>query len=313
MVYTTAIAPWARLMRPLIPALWLAGASCALANPGQPAADLQAHYSFLQGRLGHNSFHRPLVLDSTETPERLQGDIYAVLDHPFATVSQALTEVEPWCDILILHLNVKSCRAAGHPAAPTLLVGLGRKNDEPPEQAFPVNFAFRVNTAQADYAQILLHADTGPLGSRNYQIALEAGPLEAGRTFIHLSYSYDYGLAARLALKGYLATLGSGKVGFSVVDRGPDGAAVLVDGVRGIAERNTMRYYLAVEAYLGALAVPPADRLEKRLHDWFAATERYRLQLHELDLGEYLAMKRKEVRQSQSGPDQARPAGAAAN
>ena len=102
-------------------------------------------------------------------------------------------------------------------------------------------------------------------------------------------------------MNGYLATVGSGKVGFSVIDRKPDGAAVLIDGVRGVVERNTMRYYLAIEAYLGSLAVPPADQLEKRLRDWFAATERFSLQLHELDEDEYLTMKRKEVRRQQSG------------
>ena len=51
----------------------------------------------------------------------------------------------------------------------------------------------------------VLLASTGPMGTRNYQIALEAVPLPAGRTFIHLSYSYEPGLAGRLALKGYLA------------------------------------------------------------------------------------------------------------
>jgi hypothetical protein len=35
--------------------------------------------------------------------------------------------------------------------------------------------------------------------------------------------------------------------------------------------------------------------VEKRLHDWFTATERYALQLHEMSEAEYLDMKRKEV------------------
>ena len=102
-------------------------------------------------------------------------------------------------------------------------------------------------------------------------------------------------------MKAYLATLGSAKVGFSVAGRRPDGGTIMVDGVRGVAERNTMRYYLAVEAYLGSQSVPPTDQLEKRLHDWFAATERFTLQLHELNEDEYLAMKRKEVFRQQAG------------
>jgi hypothetical protein len=73
--------------------------------------------------------------------------------------------------------------------------------------------------------------------------------------------------------------------------------------VRGGVERNTMRYYLAIEAYLGSLAVPPADRLEQRLHGWFAATERFSRQLHEIDESAYLEMKRQEVRRQQTGAE----------
>jgi hypothetical protein len=59
-------------------------------------------------------------------------------------------------------------------------------------------------------------------------------------------------------------------------------------------ERNTMRYYLAIESFLGALSAPPQKRFEKRLHDWFAASERYPRQLHELEQTQYLDMKRNE-------------------
>jgi hypothetical protein len=68
-----------------------------------------------------------------------------------------------------------------------------------------------------------------------------------------------------------------------------------------VVERNTMRYYLAIEAFLGALAAPPQARFEKRLRDWFAAAERYPRQLHEMEQGEYLDMKRKERLRQQAG------------
>jgi hypothetical protein len=106
-------------------------------------------------------------------------------------------------------------------------------------------------------------------------------------------------LLAKAALQIYLSTFGSDKVGFTVIGRTPDGQPIHVDDVRGAVERNTMRYYLAVEAYLGALSAPPAQQIEKRLANWFAATERYPLQLHELEQGEYFDMKRKEYRRQQ--------------
>ncbi len=71
--------------------------------------------------------------------------------------------------------------------------------------------------------------------------------------------------------------------------------------MRGLVERNTMRYYLAIEAYLGALSMPPAARLEKRLRDWFASIESYPRQLHEMDENQYLKMKRREFLRQQDG------------
>ena len=136
---------------------------------------------------------------------------------------------------------------------------------------------------------------TEVLPDRNYRVLLEAVPLDEQRSFIHLSYAYSYGVAARLAMQAYLATLGSAKVGFTVVDRRADGQPVHVGGVRGAVERNTMRYSLAIEAYLGSYTAPPGQQLEMRLRDWFASTERYALQLHEIDQNEYLQMKRREV------------------
>jgi hypothetical protein len=49
--------------------------------------------------------------------------------------------------------------------------------------------------------------------------------------------------------------------------------------MRGAIERNAMRYYLAIEAYLGALSVPTRQQADRRLMDWFDASERYPLQL----------------------------------
>jgi hypothetical protein len=92
----------------------------------------------------------------------------------------------------------------------------------------------------------------------------------------------------------YLGTAGADKVGFTVVGKQPDGAPKYVGGMRGVAERNTMRYYLAIESHLGALSSPPQARIEKSLRDWFAATQRYPRQLREMEQAEYLSMKRRE-------------------
>jgi hypothetical protein len=279
-------------------ALWFVAATLAQA---QDAAALRGKHDALRERLANNPFQRPIVLESTQNSGDLRGEVYAVVEQPFAVVGPALQGMDHWCDLLILHLNVKNCSAAGKPPAEVLSLVVGRKFDQPLDDGYKVDFAYSTPAANADYLRVQMAAETGPLSTRNYRLTLEVTPLDEKRSFLHMSYAYAYGTAARLAMQTYLATAGRDKVGFSVVAKGDDGKPVYVDGVRGVLERNTMRYYLAIETYLGALAAPPAEQPEKRLRDWFAATERHGRQLHEIDRDEYLAMKRNELQRQKAG------------
>ena len=260
----------------------------------QDAATLKARHAALTGQLADNPFKRPLVLESVEASGELKGEVYAVIERPFATISQSLASAEQWCDVLILHLNVKHCKAS-KATPPILSVSLGRKFDQALEEAYKADFVYKTGAADPDYLNVQMTAASGPLGTRNYRLGLEAVPLDAQRSFIHMSYAYGYGTAARLAMSAYLGTVGSDKVGFSSA---ADGKAGLVGGVRGVVERNTMRYYLAIESYLGA---PGPNQVEQRLASWFDATERHAQQLHEMERAEYLEMKKKEVRRQREG------------
>ena len=275
--------------------LFLAALSFIPGARGQDADALHARRSALHERLADNQFGRPLVLESTLTEGTVKGDIYAIVAQPYPVVGHALRGMDHWCDILILHVNVKNCRASGSGPGSILSVAVGRKFDQPLAAAYQLDFAYRVAAIGPDYLEVLLDADAGPLGTSAYRMVLEAAPLDAKSSFVHMSYAYTYGTAARVAMRVYLATLGRDKVGFSIVGRKPDGTPVYLGDMRGVIERNTMRYYLAIEAYLGAHAVPAAQRPEKRLRDWFAAVERYPRQLHDMELGDYLSMKRKEL------------------
>jgi hypothetical protein len=275
--------------------LVLTGLLAVAPAQAQNAPALKARHAALRDQLASNMFQRPLVLESSQTSGALQGDIYAQLAQPFTLVGPALREIDRWCDILILHLNVKHCQTAKAKEGDTLNLSVGRKFDQPVADAYKLVFGYTVAKSAPDYLQLVLDAPEGPLGTNNYRIVLEVVALDAQRSFLHLSYSYSYGVAARLAMQGYLATVGRDKVGFSVVGKQPDGQPSYIGGTRGVVERNTMRYYLAIESYLGALGLPTADQPEKRLSDWFAGVERYPLQLHEMERAEYLAMKRKEI------------------
>ena len=264
-----------------------------------PGAALRAAYDELQPKLRSNPFGRPLHLDSRENSSDLKGDIHAAVDHPYTLVATSLNQAGVWCEILILHLNTKFCEAKNNGGRETLAVSIGKKYDQPLEKTFQVRFNFRVMSATDDYFSVVLNSATGPYGTKNYRILLEAVPLAGGKTFIRLSYSYGFGLTARLAMQTYLGTIGSAKVGFTETGSKTGGEPEYVGGVRGMIERNTMRYFLAIESYLNSLSVPADARVEKRLNDWFVAIERYPRQLHEMEREDYLAMKRKEIQRQQ--------------
>ncbi|MGB9129262.1 MAG: hypothetical protein WCB97_06410 [Thiobacillus sp.] len=276
-----------------------AGPALASVPDAQSAASLHAQYASLGERLVHNPFRRALSLDSSESSSELKGDIHALVDYPFSTVSAALNSPDHWCDVLILHINTKYCRATTDQTGTVLTVNIGRKTPQPIKDAYPIAFSYRVAAATANYLEIHLNAPEGPLSTRNYRIQLKAVPVGNGRTFLQLSYSYDFGLAGRLAMQTYLATLGSGKVGFTQTSKQSGGQPEHIGGMRGVVERNTMRYYLAIEAYLGALASPKPLQFQKRLHSWFSATEQYPRQLREVDRTAYIDMKRGEYLRQQ--------------
>ncbi len=276
------------------------GLAAALA-PASSVADaggLRAQYRQLGDELRTNGFGRPLHIVSAEQQDRFAGVVHAVLDHPFATVSAALRSPAGWCDILILPFNTKYCHAVDGAAGSTLLVRIGRRFDQPVEQAYRLRFDFREVAARDDYFESRLQAHEGPVGTRDYRISVSAVPIEGGRTFLRLDYSYGVGFAGRLAMQLYLATAGADKTGFTVVGRGPDGQPQQIGGVLGAVERNAMRYYLAIDAYLDSLAAPPARQVDRRIRGWYAATQRYP-QLREMDIATYAAMKRQEVERQQ--------------
>ena len=266
-----------------------------------PAADasasaLVAKHGNLAGALANNIYGRPLQLESTEAGNLVSGNAYAVLDAPFATVGTTFRNPNTWCDVMILHINTKYCRAVPGSKPVALKVHVGKKTPQSLQESSSLEFVMRQVSATDNLLVVQLNAEKGPLGTSNYRIELQAIPIEGNKTFMHLRYAYEYGMAGKLAMQGYLATGGRGKVGFSTTTPVAVNAKLAyVGGARGAVERNTMRYYLAIDAYLQTLSQPPAAQVNARLDKWFDATEQYPQQLRETDKTSYLAMKKNEI------------------
>ena len=78
-------------------------------------------------QLSNNQIQKPLYLDSSESPDGVTGNVYALIDYAFATVAAALNSPDDWCEILILHTNTKYCRASKGPSARAITASCSRQ------------------------------------------------------------------------------------------------------------------------------------------------------------------------------------------
>ena len=252
----------------------LAGMSLAQA---QDAAALQARHAALREQLASNQFQRPLYLRVDRECRRAQRRHLCADEQPYAVVGPALQGMDHWCDILILHLNVKSCRASTPKAGDTHKPEHRRKFDQPLADAYPVEFLYEVVAARPDYLQVTLERRKRAAGHQPLPHRARSGAqLDARRSFLHLSYSYAYGTAARVAMQGYLATIGRDKVGFSVVGQQSQRSSPSTSAARAAWSSATRCATTWRSKPTSARCRRRRqEQLEKRLSDWYAGVERY--------------------------------------
>lgn len=268
---------------------------CAVLLAGLPAlaqvpeaAELRQQHQQLATALAASEFGRPLLLESSESSHRAEGRVLAVLEVPMSQVL-ALASAARWCEVLMLHQTTRRCQVLSQGREIELEMssrpqGLG--------VGLAIRLQFQIEHKDPGYLSVRLSAKQGPLGSHDYDISLEATALPSGASFLRFGYRYDFGWMARLAMQTYLSTRGSQKIGFSL-ESVPGQAPQPVRGMRGVIERNTVRYFLALDTVLNTLELP-ADRMESRLQAWYDATARHPRQLYELSREDYLALKRRQ-------------------
>lgn len=256
-----------------------------------PAAALQARRIELLPQLRASVFREPLTLSSREGSDQVEGDVHGEVAYPFADVASTFTSASAVCELLFLHLNVRACRPSRIAGGEGLVLTVGPKRAQASGMRYSLDYALRIEASTPTYLKVTLTAAKGPLSTRDYRIVFEAVPIDAGHSFVHLGYTYSYGTLARIAMSAYLATAGRSKIGFTVQGRDDEGRPQYVKGERAALERNVIRYFLALLAHRSVKTGSAQEQMEARLRAWFALTERYAAQLHELELGEYLQEK----------------------
>jgi len=219
----------------------------------------------------------------------LNGDlsrvaISALVPVTFTELANFYRDDSQWCQAFFANVYVKSCYKNQRS-----LRLFYNNNDRYQDLEAAFRFDYRIETQQLDPTRlyISLIAASGPLGSFDYQLNIEAQAANAGNSFIRLVYQARYGWLARSAVYVYLKTLGGGKVGFSHdQDNKP------VEGLRGVLERNAMRYLLALSAYFtNHESGKPYTVTLKNWHDY---AQVFQDELQEIDWNAYQSLKTKE-------------------
>ena len=232
----------------------------------------------------------PFFIESSTDKNASIVDVYGTMEYPFQSVQSEFLVPTNWCKILLPHINVRACTYKKVNA--TWLLNSYNVNEfaEPLEDAYQMKFEYLVSELQQKYFHILLNAPDGPFHTKDHRLELEAIPLDQGRTFIHLRYSFGYSAWVYLVVKLF----GGGKTGFTVVGTDSDGNPVYVEGLRGEVERTVVCYYLAILAYMDTLNDPAEQRFEKRISRWYDFASRYKKQLIEMGKETYFTSKRQD-------------------
>jgi hypothetical protein len=251
-------------------------------------------YHKIEKELKKSSLTIPFYLESSVSKNASHVDIYGTIKYPFDIVENELQLPTNWCDIVLLHSNVRACTYKKVNDTWLLTLYNVKKFQDPLKDAYQLNFEYRVIAQQAGFFAISLAARKGPFSTKDHQFGLEAIPLDQDRTFIHLRYSFHYSSLGYFLMKSYFSIFGGGRIGFSVIGTDSDGNPVYVGGLRGAIEGKVLRYYLTILAYMDSLKIPVEQRLEKRMSQWYDLTARYKRQLFEMEKEEYLTYKRQD-------------------
>jgi hypothetical protein len=249
-------------------------------------------YQQLKDQLNKSIFGSPILLNSNIGSDYAEGEVYAVLETSFAELSKILSQPAQWCELAILHINIKTCVYQKD----RVTFYVGRKHYQPPEDAYALRYHFEKVSGNDKQLHIKLSAAKGSFGTSNYLIDLEAVAIDEQHSFIRFQYRYQFGFMASMAMKTYLATLGRNKVGFTVTGENEQGEPIYIKGLQGVIERNVMRYIFAIQSVLDARKSPTEFLQTAELVRWYANIQKHPRQLLELTREEYMDNKKRELK-----------------
>lgn len=183
-------------------------------------------------------------------------------------VDELVGTAQGWCIVARLVPDVRECRpwTDGMGLELTLQSGDGTQRTQP--------HTIR-HTRLDDEIRSTLIAKQAPLGVTDAGLRLTASG-NASAVTLTVEYGYQSSLRSRLATRAYLSGSAGARPGISE-EPGPEGDPVLVSGLRGLVERNAMRYFLALVSALEHTGP------EQAVSAWLRAASRFEADLVEQD------------------------------
>lgn len=263
------------------------------AGSEEVAVRLQLEKNYQEFIQTKNSRQLPFSLESTDKNKEIRASVKTFLpDISYDLFASRLSDVSQWCEFIPLHLNIKACGYSKKNEKLQLGFYVGAKGYMAPDEAKLLILAV-VLVDSEDFLEISFSASKGPFGSSDYYFDFRAIGVDDG-VYLEFDLSSRLGFVSNLA-KIYFATVGAGKVGFSVNGTQSSGEPQYIDGQRGGAERNIVRYLLSIQTYFETVGwETEPDIYQRRLERWFDLTQQYEKQLYEMSRKTYLEVKTKE-------------------
>ena len=216
----------------------------------------------------------PLRIQSREQDRHLRVNVYGLVNYPFSQVADVLARPAVMCDFLILNLNVKTCTYLSGNRRANMVIYVAGKNYTPLYRTLQIKPYFELLKRDKNYLRVLMTSSETRRSLRQYSVLVEASPYK-NRTLVRFKSNYRASLIGQTATVAYLKTFARKKVGFTVIGRNQQNQPQYIRGMQGVIERNAVRSYLALQAYLETAGAPPKHRFETRLRRWFELTDVY--------------------------------------
>ena len=115
-------------------------------------------YHQIKKKLEKSSLTIPFYLESSVSNNASRVDIYGTIKYPFDIVENELQLPTNWCDIVLLHSDVRACTYKKVNDTWLLTLYNVKKFQDPLKDAYPMNFEYRVIAQQPGFFALSLAA-----------------------------------------------------------------------------------------------------------------------------------------------------------